>query len=224
MQISKKIIPWVLFFIFFFLTVGTYSGLFKGPSDFQQGEIFKIIYIHIPAAWCCILNYILLTLCSLVYILTKNPIMNLIAKSLAHSGCLFTIITLITGSLWGAPTWGTYWVWDARLTSVLILFFIYVTYIIITKRTDEKTPNTAAIVAIIGFINIPIIKYSVTWWTTLHQPASITFTKVSIDISMLLPIILFTLAFLCYTFYLILLYIREHLILYKIYNIKRLHK
>ena len=150
--------------------------------------------------------------------------MNLIAKSLAQSGCLFTIITLTTGSLWGAPTWGTYWVWDARLTSVLILFFIYITYIIITKHTDEKTPNTAAIVAIIGFTNIPIIKYSVTWWTTLHQPASISFTKVSIDFSMLLPIILFTLAFLCYTFYLILLYIREHLILYKIYNIKRLQK
>lgn len=221
-KITKTILPWLLFITLTFLLTSFYLGIITGPVDFQQGENFKIIYIHIPAAWCCLSLYTILTLCSILYLLTKNPIHNLTANSLAEIGCMFTFLTLCSGSLWGAPTWGTYWVWDARLTSVLILFFVYLAYIMISKIKTEKTASNSAIVAIFGFINIPIIKYSVDWWTTLHQPASITINKVAIDILILTPILLLTITFLSYTLYLTIIYIRQHLIQYKTYTIQKL--
>lgn len=215
MSLSKKVLPILLIIISIFSSAGLYLGVFFGPSDFQQGEVFKIIYIHVPAAWMALSLYTILSIISVIFLVTKNPILSLTAHTIAQQGTLFTGITLFTGSLWGAPTWGTFWVWDARLTSVLILFIIYLTYLIIYSLNTEFSKISAAFFAIIGFINIPIIKYSVNWWTTLHQPASITISKVAIDFSILMPLFFMILAFITYTIYINILYVREHLIFYK---------
>ncbi len=176
--------------IFLALTI---PAIINSPIDYQQKDAVRIMYVHVPAAWMSLLIYTLMAIFNLCGFIWKNPFFYLISKAIAPIGAIFTLITLITGSIWGKPIWGTWWVWDARLTSVLILFFLYLGYIILLDSFDDraKGEKIAAIISIVGFINIPIIKFSVEYWNSLHQPASIMRSGgVAIDPAMLKPLLL----------------------------------
>ena len=183
------------------LTVaGLYIGLFASPPDYQQGDSVRIMYVHVPAAWLGSGGYLALAVASLTALVWRHPLANVAARAIALPGALFTAICLVSGSLWGKPTWGTYWVWDARLTSMLVLLFLYLGYLALSAaEADRAEAKGAAILSLVGTINLPIIKYSVEWWNTLHQGPSITLTKNAIDPAMLLPLFLslggFTLLF-----------------------------
>ena len=184
--------PFSAFCAFVFLVLAI-PAIINSPLDYQQANAVKIMYIHVPAAWMALLIYSLMAIFNISAFIWKNPFFYLIARSIAVIGATFTFITLITGSIWGKPIWGTWWVWDARLTSVLILFFLYLGYIILLDSFDdqEKGEKIAAIISIVGFINIPIIKFSVEYWNSLHQPASIIRSGgVAIDLAMLKPLFL----------------------------------
>ena len=156
-------------------TVGIYYAILNSPPDYLQGDSMRIMYVHVPAAWLALSSYSFLALSCIAWFIFRNPIFNLFAKSIAPIGAIFTLIALVTGSIWGKPTWGTWWAWDARLTSMLILFFLYIAYIMTWQTITNKdlAAKISAALGIIGFINIPIIKFSVDWWNTLHQPASV---------------------------------------------------
>nr|YP_008816155.1 cytochrome c1 ABC transporter subunit [Roya obtusa]YP_009755743.1 subunit of ABC transporter for cytochrome c1 [Roya anglica]AGZ90399.1 cytochrome c1 ABC transporter subunit [Roya obtusa]QIQ22982.1 subunit of ABC transporter for cytochrome c1 [Roya anglica] len=171
--------------MYFLLTITLYLCVFVAPCDFQQGENYRIIFLHVPVAWMSVFLYICSSILSFLFLINKHPIFSISAKIICKLGALFTFLTLITGSFWGKPMWGTFWVWDARLTSVLILFFIYLGAL----RFYTFSAEIASLFICIGLINIPIIKFSVNWWNTLHQPSSITQFGSSIHISMLLPIL-----------------------------------
>lgn len=167
--------------------------IINSPHDYQQGNAVKIMYVHVPAAWMAMIIYSTMAIFNLSAFIWKNPFFYLIAKSIALIGAAFTLVTLVTGSIWGKPIWGTWWVFDARLTSVLILFFLYLGYLILLSSFDDisKGEKIAAIISIVGFINIPIIKFSVEYWNSLHQPASILrFEGIAIDPLMLKPLML----------------------------------
>ena len=178
--------------------VGLYFSILNSPPDYLQGDSMRIMYIHVPAAWLALGSYSFLALSCICWFIFRNPNFNLFAKSIAPIGAIFTLIALVTGSIWGKPTWGTWWAWDARLTSMLILFFLYVAYIMTWQSivNKELAAKISAALGVIGFINIPIIKFSVDWWNTLHQPASINIlAKSSIHSSMLFPLLIMTAAF-----------------------------
>lgn len=173
--------------------LGLYFGLFHSPADYQQGESVRIMYVHVPAAWMSMMCYSALTVASITGFIWKHPLADVAAKVTAPIGAVFTALALATGSLWGEPMWGTWWAWDARLTSVLILFFIYLGYIAIWEAIEDKAraARLAAVFAIVGFVNVPIIHFSVKWWNSLHQPASIMRAGgPAIDPSMLTPLFL----------------------------------
>jgi heme exporter protein C len=184
---------------------GLYIGLFASPPDYQQGDSVRIMYVHVPAAWLASGGYLGLAVASAVALVWRHPLAGIAARAIAPVGALFTAICLVTGSLWGKPTWGTYWVWDARLTSMLVLLFLYIGYLALASAEDERNGGDpaqgkgAAILALVGVVNLPIIKFSVEWWHTLHQGPSITLTKSAIDPAMLLPLLVslagFTLVF-----------------------------
>ena len=181
------------------------------PNDYQQGNAVKIMYIHVPAAWMALLIYTLMALFNLSGFIWKNPFFYLIARSIAAIGCAFTFVTLLTGAIWGKPIWGTWWAWDARMTSVLILFFLYLGYIILLDSFDDKikAEKIAAIISIVGFINVPIIKFSVEYWNSLHQPASILRKGgVAIDSALLRPLLLMFGVYFCYFVFLALLKVK----------------
>jgi heme exporter protein C len=183
----------VLIFLCLILLPLTIYNVLLAPEDYLQGVYARIMYIHVPAAWLALFWYSILTLFSASFLISKNVVFDFYAESIAPIGAVFCLITLLTGSIWGKPTWGAWWVWDARLTSMLILFFIYLAYISLRRSLprDEKVSHIAAIFVIVGFINIPIIKFSVDLWNTLHQPASfIKLTGPSIHIEMLKPLLL----------------------------------
>jgi len=172
--------------------------VYLSPLDYQQGFTVKIMYIHVPSAWLALLTYIIMTIYSIIGLAFKIPFGFIINKAIAPIGTVFTVLCLISGSLWGKPMWGTWWVWDARLTSVAILLVIYVIIIFLNYAFEsrEVREKTIAIFVLIGSINLPIIKFSVDWWNTLHQPASISkLSSPSIDISMLQPLLVMTVAF-----------------------------
>jgi len=180
------------------LIIGLTIVFFFSPDDYQQGSTVKIMYIHVPAAWIALMTFFIMTIYSILALAFKIPFGFIINKSIAPIGATFTLICLISGSLWGKPMWGTWWVWDARLTSVLILFITYMIIIFIRPSFSnlEVGEKITAVFIIVGSINLPIIKFSVDWWNTLHQPASISkLSSPSIDISMLIPLIIMTLAF-----------------------------
>ena len=154
---------------------GLYLSLFSSPADYQQGETVRIMYIHVPSAYMGLLAYAVMGGASAVYLIWRHPLSDITAMAAALPGMVFTFICLVTGGLWGQPMWGTWWVWDARLTSVLILFFLYVGYFCFSYAFDDKQKarKPAAILATIGLVNLPIIKFSVDWWSSLHQPASL---------------------------------------------------
>ena len=172
--------------------------VYLSPLDYQQGLTVKIMYIHVPSAWLALLTYAIMTIYSIIGIAFKTPFSFIVNKAVAPIGAVFTLLCLISGSLWGKPMWGTWWVWDARLTSVAILLLIYLIIIFLDKTFENKEvrEKTTAIFILIGSVNLPIIKFSVDWWNTLHQPASVSkLSSPSIDISMLQPLLVMTIAF-----------------------------
>ncbi len=196
-RLSEKIYPWISYGGLLMLSIGLYFSFFLSPPDYLQGQTVRIMYVHVPSAWLSVQIYLIMAICSFISIVYKHSLADIVARSSAPIGACFTLITLITGSIWGKPTWGTWWVWDARLTSELVLFFIYLGHILISNSSDDirKADKNAAILTLIGVINLPIIKWSVDWWNTLHQPASITkFGMPSVDSSMLVPLLLMTFA------------------------------
>jgi|SRR4051812_42835204 len=182
--------------------VGLYVGFFVAPTDAQQGEAYRIIFIHVPAAWMSMFIYVVMALWAALGLAFNTRLSAMMARALAPTGALFTFIALWTGALWGKPTWGTWWVWDARLTSELILLFLYFGFMALQAAIDERrrADRAGAILAIVGVVNIPIIYYSVQWWNTLHQGASVSFTRApSMAATMLTGMILMTLAFWAYS-------------------------
>ncbi len=213
-EFIKAANPYLIFTTAVVFIVGLYFSLLQSPPDYIQGDSMRIMYIHVPSAWFAIMTYLILAGSCTLWFITRNPVFNVIARSIAQIGMVFTLMSLITGSIWGKPTWGVWWVWDARLTSMLILFFLYVAYIFLWEAISNKelASKISAALAIIGFINIPIIKFSVDWWNTLHQPASISkLSAPSIDISMLIPLFIMTVA--CFLFLITVSFIRFRLIL-----------
>ena len=172
---SGKLLPWFWAVAALSLAAGLYLGLFAVPPDYQQGDTVKIMFIHVPAAWVAMMAYGLVAVASAFGLINRHPLADVAAKAAAPLGALFTALALITGSLWGKPMWGTYWVWDARLTSFLILLFLYLGYIALWNAIDDeiRAARATAILALVGAVNLPIIKYSVEWWNTLHQGESI---------------------------------------------------
>jgi len=181
---------------------GLYIGFFVAPTDAQQGEVYRIIFIHVPAAWMSMFLYLVMAFWAALGLALNTRLSAMMAAALAPTGALFTFIALWTGSLWGRPTWGTYWVWDARLTSELILLFLYLGFIALRAAIDEprRADRAAGVLALVGVVNVPIIYYSVQWWNTLHQGASVSFTRApSMAATMLAGIILMALAFWMYS-------------------------
>jgi len=177
------------------------------------------MYIHVPSAWLSLFSYTILAASCVAWFVFRNPTFNLIAKSIAPIGAALTLIALVTGSIWGKPTWGVWWVWDARLTSMLILFFLYLSYILVWQSisNQETASKISAALGIIGFINIPIIKFSVDWWNTLHQPASISkLSSPSIDVNMIIPLLIMTLGYMLFLITLFLIKLRTEIIDQKI--------
>lgn len=176
MRLSARLLPWLFGFGILLTAIGVGGGLFITPPDYQQGDTVRIMYVHVPFAWLASLGYFWLAVCSLASLVWRHPLADLAAVEISPVGAAFTAVCLATGSLWGKPTWGAWWVWDARLTSVFILLVLYLGHIVLVRAFDDQTRGyrTAAIFALIGVINLPIIKFSVDWWSTLHQPASIT--------------------------------------------------
>lgn len=174
-RLAEWLSPWLLVSALLIIGYGLYLGLFNSPADYQQGEAVRIMYVHVPAAWLSLFGYCLMAFGSALYLIWGHLLGDVIARAAAPVGAIFCLICLVTGAIWGKPTWGAWWVWDARLTSQLILFFMYIGYIAYaaSANTDERIAKAAAILALVGVINIPIIKFSVDWWNTLHQPASV---------------------------------------------------
>lgn len=198
MRLTDRVLPWLGGLTAILLAIGLYMSFFTAPADYQQGETVRIMFIHVPFAWLAMFCYSMIAISSIGSLIWRHPLADVSAKAAAPIGAAFTFLALVTGSLWGKPTWGTYWVWDARLTSVLVLFFLYLGLIALWNAIEEpsKAGRAAAILALVGVINIPIIKFSVDWWNTLHQPASITrFDKPAIDPSILTPLLVMAAAF-----------------------------
>jgi heme exporter protein C len=174
MDATAPLVPWLAAAAALALAVGLYLG-FTAPPDYQQGETVKIMFIHVPAAWVAMMTYGLMALASLIGLVNRHPLADVAAKTAAPLGALFTALALITGSLWGRPMWGTYWVWDARLTSFLILLLLYLGYIALWNAIEDETraARACAILALVGVVNLPVIEFSVDWWNTLHQGESI---------------------------------------------------
>ncbi len=200
-KFSSVLLPFCYFTSILFFALGIYYSLFASPPDYQQGDAVRIMYVHVPSAWIALSGYLLLGFFSLIFVIWRHPLASIVAKAISPIGGCFALITLVTGSIWGKPIWGVWWVWDARLTSMLILFFFYISHFLLSTgfNKSERGERPAAILALIGCINLPIIKFSVDWWSTLHQPASIFRSEgIAIDISMLIPLIIMFIAFQSY--------------------------
>ena len=178
LRIAARVQPWLNVLALGVTAVGLAWGLFYAPADWQQGDAVRIMYVHVPAAWLASLGYFSLALASLASLVWRHPLADLAAQELGPVGAGFTAVCLATGSLWGKPMWGAWWVWDARLTSVLVLFFLYLGHIALMQAFDDpqRGYRAGSILALVGVVNLPVIKYSVDWWNTLHQPATITLT------------------------------------------------
>ena len=193
-----RIVPWLMVLTAILLGAGLYLAFFVAPPDYQQGETARIMFIHVPSAWLGMFGYMLIAASALGTLIWRHPLADVSAKTAAPIGATFTFIALVTGSLWGKPMWGTYWVWDARLTSVLVLFLLYLGLIALWNAIEEpgRAGRAAAILALVGAVNVPIIHYSVEWWNTLHQPASVfRVGGPTIDPSLLAPLLVMAVAF-----------------------------
>lgn len=200
-DVAGKLVPWFMISFLITLVLGVYYGLFVAPTDYQQGESYRIMYIHVPAAWMSMFIYVVMAVSGLISLVWRIKMTEIVTISSAAVGASFTFLALVTGSLWGKPMWGTWWVWDARLTSELLLLFLYLGIIALHSAVEDKrvAARAVSILALVGVVNIPIIHYSVEWWNTLHQPASITkFDKPSMDSSMLVPLLIMAISFKLY--------------------------
>ncbi len=201
MRAADIVYPWALGGLVISLAAGLYLALFASPADYQQGETVRIMYVHVPAAWMALFVYASMAAGSASYLIWRHPLGVITAKAAAPIGAAFTFLALATGSLWGKPMWGTWWVWDARLTSVLILFFLYLGYMALMNAFEnaERGQKSASLLCLVGVVNLPIIKFSVDWWNTLHQPASVSrIGTPAVHESMLWPLGLMALAFTLY--------------------------
>lgn len=197
-RVARVAAPWTAAVAIILLAVGLYFALVSSPADYQQGESVRIMYVHVPAAWMALMCYTAMAVASAAGFIWKHPLADVAAKSSAPIGAAFTFLALVTGSLWGKPMWGTWWAWDARLTSVLILFFMYLGYMALWSAIEDKAraARIAAVTCIVGFINVPIIKFSVDWWNSLHQPASVIRADgPTIHADMLTPLLIMGLAY-----------------------------
>jgi len=224
-KITSKAPKYVLILFIVVLSVGLVEALVISPEDYKQSDAVRIMYVHVPAAWISLGIFSSITLLSICGFVFRNKNFFLISKSLAPSGFVFNIIALVTGSIWGKPTWGTWWAWDARITSMLILALFYAMYLIVWRIYDkeEKVYKISTFITILGIINVPIIKYSVDWWNTLHQPASINIlSKSSIHSSMLYPLLIMTAAFALFSLLIFLMKYNTELIKIKNKGLDRL--
>ncbi len=209
---AGKLIPWFAALAAVFAVVGLYLSFFVAPTDYQQGESYRIMFIHVPAAWMSMFIYLVMCIYAGLGLVLNTRLSNMMASALAPTGAMFTFLALWTGALWGKPTWGTYWVWDARLTSELILLFLYFGYIALQAAIDDpqRAARASGLLAIVGVINIPIIYFSVQWWNTLHQGASVTVTQApTMAATMFAAMIVMTLAFWMYTIAVALVRVRQ---------------
>ena len=211
LKLANAILPWAAGLTVILLAAGLYFSLIGSPEDYQQGATVRIMYVHVPAAWMALFCYTAMAVASAVALIWKHPLADLFAKASSPVGAAFTFISLATGALWGKPMWGTWWVWDARLTSMLILFFLSLGHMALMNAFDDPQRGfkAAAVLALVGVVNVPIIKFSVVWWNTLHQPASVVrMDGPAIDGSMLLPLLLMAFAFKAYYITVVLLRMR----------------
>ena len=223
--ITSKAPKYVLGLFFIIVFIGLIEDLILSPEDYLQSHSVRIMYVHVPSAWISLGTFSAIAVLSFLILFFKNKPSILIAKSLAPSGLVFSIIALVTGSIWGKPTWGTWWAWDARITSMLILCLFYFIYIIAWRiyQDTEKVNKVTSFIALIGAVNLPIVKYSVDWWSTLHQPASVSvFEKTSIHYTMLIPLALMTAAFALFSLLIFLMKYNTELIKIKNKGLDRL--
>jgi len=222
LRLANAVLPWAVGVTGAALAVGLYLALFVSPADYQQGETVRIMYLHVPSAWMALFCYASLAAASLVGLVWKHPLADLIAKAASPVGAAFTFLCLLTGSLWGRPMWGAWWVWDARLTSMLVLLFLYLGHIALLNAFDDQSrgAKAGAVLALVGSVNLPIIKFSVDWWNTLHQPASVVkLGGPAIHSSMLVPLLLMALGFTGYFVVLVILRLRAEIASAKLRNL-----
>lgn len=223
-RVSRLLEPWLALVALMLLAVGGYYALVVSPPDYQQTESVRIMYIHVPAAWMATAIYATMAAGSASFLIWRHPLGDVLAQASAPVGAWFTLLTLVTGSLWGKPMWGTWWEWDARMTSVLVLFFLYIGYIALAQSLDqqERSKKVLAALVLVGVVNLPVIKFSVEWWNTLHQPASILRSEgPSIHPSMLTPLLTMIAGF--FVFYLSILGMRMRALLMQ-QKIRRLQR
>ena len=221
----EKLINFINSIFFVLLLVALSFALIFSPPDYLQGDSVRIMYVHVPAAWIGLASFTAIAFLSIINFTFKIKNLTLIAKSIAPIGLLFTCVAIVTGSIWGQPTWGTFWAWDARITSMVILAIFYLLFILTHKflLEESKANNVSSLIAIVGLINIPIVKYSVEWWATLHQPASIKISGTSsIHSSMLMPLLLMFFVFILYCALIFLMKYKTEIIRIKKKNLKRL--
>jgi len=198
LRLSGRVVPWLFWTGIPITAFALIWGLFFAPADWQQGDTVRIMYVHVPFAWLASAGYFSLALCSFISLVWRHPLADLAAAEIGPVGAGFTGVCLATGSLWGKPMWGAWWVWDARLTSVLVLFFLYLGHVALVRAFDDpqRGYRAGAILALVGVVNLPIIKFSVDWWNTLHQPATISFTGApTMYVGMLWPLLLSAIGF-----------------------------
>jgi heme exporter protein C len=213
--LAGQLIPWLAGITALLLALGLYLGLFVAPPDYQQGESVRIMFIHVPAAWMSLFIYVVMASAGAAGLIWNSKISEVLASACAPLGASFTFLALATGSLWGKPMWGTWWAWDARLTSELILFFLYIGIMALQASIDDpkRAARASAILMLVGVVNIPIIHFSVEWWNTLHQPASVgRLGKPTIHLSILMPLLVMALAFTFYFFTLVLVRMRSQIL------------
>ncbi len=223
LKLAALVLPWSTAAAVVLIGAGLYLGLFAAPPDYRQGESVRIIFVHVPSAWMALFVYSLMAAASAVALIWKHPLADLVAKAAAPIGASFALLALVTGALWGQPMWGTWWVWDARLTSVLILFFLYLGYISLWQTFEDpaRAAKAAAILALVGFVNVPIIHFSVEWWNTLHQPASVfRVGGPTIHGAFLLPLLLMAAGFTAYFVSVLILRVRNEIVARKLRNLR----
>jgi len=224
LSINNKLINNLISLMIVILFIGFIYAIFISPPDYIQGDAVRIMYVHVPSSFISLGCFALIGIASILNLIFKIKFMPLIAKSLAPIGAVFTLISIATGSLWGKPTWGVWWVWDARLTSMAILFFFYIAYMLTWKLITkyEKAKKVSTVIAILGLFNLPVIKYSVDWWNTLHQPSSITLTSApTIHYTMLFPLLIMLFGLAIYSLVIFLMQYKSELIKFKISNKKK---
>lgn len=220
MRVANAIFPWVAGLSAILFVIGLPVALIISPPDYQQGDTVRIFYVHVSSAWLMMMIYGIIAANSAAFLIWRHPMANLIARASAPMGAIFCGLALLTGMLWGQPMWGTFWVWDARLTSTLILFFLYLGYLALGDAFEdaERGDRAAAILALVGSVNIPIIHFSVEWWNTLHQPSIIKMTGMTVDGAMLTALFLMLGAFTTYYFAVLILRLRSEILAAKIRN------